>query len=352
MSQPQPVTTAIVVTGEPGAEERLGDLFAALTDAGIAIEVVAEPDEATARLIMAGAAEVPCALVDAGGVDAGDPDSMGRFLDRLRVIAAVPDAAPVAVAPSPPAALVIRAFRAGAGDFIDLDADAPARVPDILQRVADQGHTRAQQRQRIRGLRAVLEDFFKDLVKTERRTIDLEEQLALHERGIEPAGDAGRPPAVLIVEDDPEVAEHLMEHLEEAGLSTRAVASGEDAVATVQALVRDGRAIDLALVDAHLPGIDGIEAVRRMRDIVPQLSAMLMTGFSDPQTAISAADLGVVGYVLKPFDDTAGLIKRIKERAVRNMNATREHHYLEQIKQRHEKILLRYRKLAADLERL
>lgn len=349
-----PVTTAIVIAGGPEVERRLRGLFALLTDANIVVTVVSAPEEATAQLVMSDSSEVQCVLIDVAGSISGDDAAMTRFLDIVRAITAVPDVTPIVLATRPSADLVIQAFRCGAGDLIDLDEENDNRVTQILQRVADRYQERSEQRKRLRGMRLVLEDFFKNLVKTERRTIDLEHQLALLERGVESLGDfdPNRQPTVYIVEDDRDVADLLVEELEQANLTTYAFVSGEEAVANALKMAKRGEAIDLALVDARLPGMNGLQAIQQLREAKPNLAAILMTGFSDTNTAIGAADLGVVGYVLKPFDDIPGLIRRIKERAMQNMNSTRERHYLTQIKQRHEKILLRYRKLAADLERL
>jgi DNA-binding NtrC family response regulator len=132
---------------------------------------------------------------------------------------------------------------------------------------------------------------------------------------------------------------------------TFAFLSGEDAIMQAEKMASRGQAIDLALVDLRLPGIDGLETVRRLRDKKPGLAAFLMTGFSDVETATSAADLGVVGFVLKPFDDMPQLILRIREQASQAMQRTRDHHYLQRIKERHDKVLSRYRKLAAEIDR-
>jgi len=293
--------------------------------------------------------EVPCVLIDAGHLLT--EDECERCLERIRTVAAVPDVEPIVLAPTPSTRFVMRAFRAGAGDFIDLEEETDIHVTQVLQRVADRYQERTHNRKHLLGLRKAMDELLKNLVKTERRSIDLEHQLAIHEQGLDPVSDfhPNRQPTVLIIEDDREVADLLVEKLERVGLTTFAFVTGEEAVASVNHMAGRGEAIDLALVDARLPGMNGLEAIKLMRAAKPQLAAILMTGFSDSATAISAADLGVVGYVLKPFDDIPALVRRVKERATHTMNSARERHYLEQIKQRHEKVLLRYRRLAADL---
>jgi two-component system response regulator FixJ len=100
----------------------------------------------------------------------------------------------------------------------------------------------------------------------------------------------------------------------------------------------------------RLPGIDGIETIRRLRAVRPGLSGFLMTGHNDPQTAATAADIGVVGFVKKPFDDVLQLCGRVRMLAHEAMQRSREQLYLRRIKERHERVLMQYRKLAAEME--
>ena len=121
-------------------------------------------------------------------------------------------------------------------------------------------------------------------------------------------------------------------------------------------MAKRGRAIDLALTDICLPGITGLETIEQMRLVKPDLAAILMSGLSDSktadETAMCATEHGVVDYVVKPFRDTHELVERVKKHAIESMNYARGRHYVEQIKERHGKSLLRYRKIAADLDQL
>jgi CheY-like chemotaxis protein len=247
-------------------------------------------------------------------------------------------------------------MRAGVVDVFDLDADGQSGLWQLLERIGKMVRDRSGQRRTVAALRGMIEDFLRDLVKTERRSIDLEHQLKRKERSGGPVDvaaelDDDRPATVFLVEDDREVADQLVEQMEEAGLTTFAFLSGEEAVAQGERMAKRGEAIDLLLCDLRLPGIDGLETVRRLRSQKPGLAAFLMTGFAEVEAATSAADLGVVGFVLKPFDDLHALVTRIQEQAQLAVMRTREHHYLQRIKERHDHVLQRYRKLAADLDR-
>jgi DNA-binding NtrC family response regulator len=59
---------------------------------------------------------------------------------------------------------------------------------------------------------------------------------------------------------------------------------------------------DLALVDIKMPGIDGVELQRRMREIDPEMLVIIMTGYASVETAIAALKNGAYDYVSKPFD--------------------------------------------------
>ena len=348
-SEIRAITSAIVASRGAGLRV-LVDLLASV---GVAVSIVDTVQDAAARLIMSDPDQQPAVFVDLGDL-AGDADSAEV---RLRAVTdTVPLAAPVAVAHAPTANLVVGALRGGASDFVDASTLTPTEVGGVLERIGRVRQERMGQKKSLAKLRSMIEEFLRDLIKTERRSIDLEHRLAQRDRqrsGLDaPADlDADREPCVFLIEDDREVADALAGELEDAGIVTFAFLSGEDAVKQAEKMATKGQAIDLALVDLRLPGMDGLETVRRLRDQKPGLAAFLMTGYSDVETATSAADLGVVGFVLKPFDDMPQLIIRIKEQAQQAMQRTRDHHYLARIKERHDKVLGRYRKIAAEMDR-
>lgn len=343
-----------IVIGQKAAQESVRALADLLAGAGVRATVVATPEEAAAQLVTADADAPPCILIDVSDV-AGEP-----AVAALRVAAlteTVPLIAPIVVAPAPTAALITACWRAGAGDLFDPAGEGAAGLRTALTRAAHGHDEKLAHRRVVGGLRTIVEDFFRDLVRTERRTIDLEHRLKQHEKPASPTTtdvpgdlDADREPTVFLVEDDRDVANRLVDELEGAGLVTFAFLNGEDAVRDAGKMAAKGQAIDLALVDLRLPGIDGLETVRQLRAKKPGLAAFLMTGYSDVDTATTAADLGVVGFVLKPFDDIPTLVARVKEQANQAMIRTREHHYLQRIKERHERVLSRYRKLAAEID--
>ena len=59
---------------------------------------------------------------------------------------------------------------------------------------------------------------------------------------------------------------------------------------------------DLVLLDVALPGMNGIEVLKRIRSINPIARVIMVTGNTDPQLARQALELGAVAYIDKPFD--------------------------------------------------
>lgn len=345
--------TVIVVASRGwsgGAAQPLRELIDKLVAAGAETAVVADAAEAARALVD-----------DEGAVVIIDVDDAARGLTTpataaarvAEIAAAVPDAAPVAVAQRPAVGLVVACMRAGAADFVDLGAETYEVTAEALTYAAHKRARHGAQKRAIKQLRGMVDDMLKDLVRTERRSIDLEKRLAektARHAGVASDVDADRDPVVMVVEDDRDMVDFLCECLENAGLTTFAFVTGEEAVAHADLMATRGQALDLVLIDIGLPGIDGLEVIRRLRKDRPGLAAFLITGYNDPNLTARAADLGVVGFVLKPFDDSKALIERVRDEAVTAMARTRDHGYLQRIKARHDRVLTQYRLLLAELE--
>jgi len=117
--------------------------------------------------------------------------------------------------------------------------------------------------------------------------------------------------SILIVEDDAQVRELLVESLQTSGWSVAAAVSGEDALEHV----RRGR-FDVIVSDILLPGMNGLEVLRRARALDPAVLVVLITGHATVDTAIEALRRGAGDYVVKPFDvdDLEDRIRRLLAR--------------------------------------
>jgi DNA-binding response OmpR family regulator len=107
-------------------------------------------------------------------------------------------------------------------------------------------------------------------------------------------GGLGR---ILIVDDEPSVREVLSEYFTEQGYSVETADAGEAALALV-----GQRTPDLVLLDVRMSGIDGVETLRRMREIAPDVSVIMVTANEDVGLARETLKLGALDYVAKPFD--------------------------------------------------
>jgi DNA-binding NtrC family response regulator len=108
---------------------------------------------------------------------------------------------------------------------------------------------------------------------------------------------AARVPGRILVIDDDKSARLLLDRvLTRAGHQVVIVDTGEQGL---EALER--QTYDLIITDKNLPGIDGIELLRKARALHPHLKAIIITGFPTPETKSSAQELGVFSYVTKPF---------------------------------------------------
>ncbi|GAB4247306.1 PAS domain-containing protein [Deferrisoma sp.] len=113
----------------------------------------------------------------------------------------------------------------------------------------------------------------------------------------------GRGELVLLVDDEEGVREVLADILRAAGYRVLAHSSGREALA---AFYRDPAGIAAVLTDQAMPGIDGVEVLRQMRKVRPELPAVLCTGYDREEARAAATELGV-RVLLKPFTARAVL---------------------------------------------
>ena len=102
---------------------------------------------------------------------------------------------------------------------------------------------------------------------------------------------------ILIVEDDEIFLRPLQRTLEIAGYEVLVVPSGEDGIDLVK-----NDDVDLVLTDKRLPGIDGVEVVRRIKADHGNLAVVVMTAYGTIGSAVEAMRLGAEDYLVKPFD--------------------------------------------------
>ena len=102
--------------------------------------------------------------------------------------------------------------------------------------------------------------------------------------------------SVLVVDDEPTIREVVSRYLERAGYETRVAGDGPRALPAVAE-----RPPDLIVLDLMLPGIDGLEVMRRVRDGRQRGAVILLTAKGDENDRIVGLRLGADDYVVKPF---------------------------------------------------
>lgn len=114
---------------------------------------------------------------------------------------------------------------------------------------------------------------------------------------------------VLVVDDEQAVRDLVARALRSADYEVVTAPDGASAIEHLRAV-----ACDLLITDLRMPGMDGLSVIREARRIVPDLPVIIITGFSTEASAIEAINLGVAGYLTKPFR-----LPRILEVAARAM---------------------------------
>lgn len=120
--------------------------------------------------------------------------------------------------------------------------------------------------------------------------------------------DAAR---VLVVDDDPTVADVVVRYLEREGYTADAVADGHTALEAIGAQLPD-----LVVLDLMLPGIDGFEVYRRLRALAP-VPVIMLTARGDEDDRVVGLELGADDYVSKPFSprELTARVKSVLRRA-------------------------------------
>lgn len=135
-----------------------------------------------------------------------------------------------------------------------------------------------------------------------------------HPVGRPSAGD-GRPPAVLVVDDDHTLRAVLAGVLRRRGFVVWAAAGGAEAVAVYR---RHGREIDVVLSDVNMPGMSGPDMLAALRGVDPGVSCCFMTADARPETREALLALGGLAVLDKPFPSLADVCDALKGLAERS----------------------------------
>jgi excisionase family DNA binding protein len=108
--------------------------------------------------------------------------------------------------------------------------------------------------------------------------------------------NTGERPRILVVDDEQAVRDLLSKTLTMADYDVDSADDGPSAIDKMRAVE-----YDLLITDLKMPGMDGLSVIREARKLVSDLRVIIITGYSTEASAIEAINLGVSGYLTKPF---------------------------------------------------
>ena len=103
---------------------------------------------------------------------------------------------------------------------------------------------------------------------------------------------------MLIVDDEHDICECLGDFFSSRGFAVRCTFSGEQALEQIL----NGETADVIILDIMLPGISGLEVLKRVKECCPEATVMMITALTEPGIRQEAEAHGAVGLVTKPFD--------------------------------------------------
>jgi DNA-binding response OmpR family regulator len=112
---------------------------------------------------------------------------------------------------------------------------------------------------------------------------------------------------VLLVDDEEEFVETLADRMKMRDLEASTAHNGEEALSVVEQ-----EEPDVIVLDLKMPGIDGIEVLRRVKKAYPKVEVIILTGHGTKKDEEAARSLGAFDYVTKPVD-LDKLVPRIKD---------------------------------------
>jgi DNA-binding NtrC family response regulator len=120
---------------------------------------------------------------------------------------------------------------------------------------------------------------------------------------------------ILIIDDQESIRKSLKLALEREGYLVDTVENGREAIRKSK-----GQIYNMALVDLRLPDMDGIELLTKMRETVPEMVKIVVTGYPSLENAIEAVNKGADGYIVKPYT-MENLLRKIKEHLQKQQEA-------------------------------
>lgn len=126
---------------------------------------------------------------------------------------------------------------------------------------------------------------------------------------------------ILICEDEASIRDFVVLYMKRAGFSVLEAGSGEEALEKFSASEAAGEAVDVALLDVMLPGINGFEVCRQLREKSDTMGIIMLTARTQESEKVNGLMTGADDYVTKPFSPSE-LVARV-EALYRRLSKTR-----------------------------
>ncbi len=123
-------------------------------------------------------------------------------------------------------------------------------------------------------------------------------------------------PFVMLVDDEVTFVETMAKRLEKRNIETLIALSGEE---SLEAL-KTHQDLDVIVLDVKMPGMDGLETLKRIKQELPLIEVIMLTGHATIQSGIEGMKLGAYDFLTKPCD-VEELVSKINDAA----NKKREH---------------------------